>query len=156
MPATIRAPELITFLTGILLYGVLLWSGQRRFLKKLDLVFSKHGVDEPNETTVREVLEELNLDSAHLMFTMDRHANIAFQESKITLLYGHIGTRSPGGIRGPVWTLKKAVYALVDKTETQWANHHPAVFKYALSGYSYSVFWVNLDALIAESHYPQK
>jgi hypothetical protein len=80
---------------------------------------------------------------------MDRHANILFRQHRITLVYGHIGARSPGGIRGPVWTLKKMVYALVDKNQIEWTKSNPDVFKHAMDSYSYSVFWVDLHGMLS-------
>ena len=149
MLATSGTPELIIFITGLLLYGVLIWSIRRRFLKKVDLVFSKHSDDAPDFTEISERLDAVNLDSAHFVFTMDRYANILFRQNKITLVYGHIGTRSPGGIRGPVWTLRKATYALADKNQIEWMKSNPDVFKHAMATYSYSVFWVDLDAMLS-------
>ena len=147
MLATTRTPELVIFAAGILLYVGLLWSIKRRFLKKLDLVFSRHHDDAPDFAELSKRLDSLNLDSAHFVFTMDRHANILFRQNKITLIYGHTGARSPGGIRGPVWTLRKRVYALVDKNQTAWMNNNPDIFECAMAGYSYSVFWVSLDGM---------
>src|ERR1700730_17980691 len=102
MHATTRTPELVIFMAGILLYGLLLWSIKRRFLKKLDLVFSRHSYDAPDSAEINKRLDSLNLDSAHFVFTMDRHANIFFRQNKVTLVYGCTGSRSPGGLRGPV------------------------------------------------------
>ena len=148
MLATTRMPELVTFLAGILLYGGLLWSIRRRFLQKLDLVFSQSGDEAPDSAEINKRLDSLNLDSAHFVFTMDRHANLRFRQKRITLVYGHIGTRSPGGIRGPAWTLKKRVYALADQRQAEWMNRHPDVFERATTGYNDSVFWVNLDGML--------
>jgi hypothetical protein len=149
MLATTGTPELVIFIAGILLYGALLWSIKRRFLKKLDRVFLKHSDDAPDFAEIRKRLDALNLDSAHFVFTMDRRANIVFRQNKITLVYGHIGSRSPGGIRGPVWTLRKMVYALADKNQMEWMTSNPDVFQCAMAGYSYSVFWVSLDRVLA-------
>ena len=150
MLATTRTPELAIFIAGILLYGVLLWSKKRRFLKKLDHIFSKHNNDTPDVTEISKRLEALNLDSAHFVFTMDRHANILFRQNKITLVYGRVGARSPGGIRGPAWTLSKRTYALADKTQMEWMKSNTDIFECATAGYSYSVFWVNLDKMLSE------
>jgi len=149
MLATTRTPELVFFITGLLLYGVLLWSIKRRFLKKLDLVFSKHTYDAPDFTEISKRLEALNLDSAHFVFTMDRHANVLFRQNKVTLVYGRVGARSPGGIRGPVWTLRKRIFALADKNQTEWMNSNPDVFECAMASYGDSVFWVGLDRMLS-------
>jgi len=149
MLATTGTPELVFFIAGLLLYGLLLWFFKRRFLKKLDLVFSKHSEDAPGSAEIAQRLEALNLDSAHFVFTMERHANVPFRQNRITLVYGRIGIRSPGGIRGPEWTLRKAVYALADKHQTEWLRGHPDAFTYATTDYSNSVFWVSLDAFLA-------
>ena len=80
---------------------------------------------------------------------MERHANVLFRDKEITLIFGRVGTRSPGGIRGPVWTLAKKMYALAENSQTEWMRGNADVFEPAMSGYHYSVFWVNRDALIA-------
>ena len=42
------------------------------------------------------------------------------------------------------------MYVLVEKGESEWMELHPHVFKPAMAGYKYSIFWVNLDALASE------
>ena len=148
MIATIRTTELLAAGAGLLLYGSLLWFLNRRFLQKLDRVFGQHGFDQPTLTHVQRTLEELNLDSAHFVFTMERYANIPFRQKEVTLVFGRVGTRSPGGIRGPVWRLAKTVYALADNSQTEWMKSNANAFTLAMSGYSHSVFWVNLGAMM--------
>ena len=94
-------------------------------------------------------MEEINLDSAHFVFTMERYANVPFRRKEVILVFGRVGTRSPGGIRGPVWRLAKTAYALVPNSQAEWVTSNGDVFKPAMSGYSHSVFWVNLDAMKA-------
>jgi hypothetical protein len=147
--AAVRTPELLFVIAVLALYAALLWFLNRRFLKRLDLVFSRHSSDEPDIADIKRALDELNLDSAHFVFTMDRHANILLRQKAITLVYGHVGTRSPGGLRGPVWTLSKTVYALVDNGGAEWMKNNSDIFRPALSGYDHSIFWVNLNALSA-------
>jgi len=149
MRSTTGTPELIIFVAGLLLYGVLLWSIHRRFLKKVDLIFARHDSDAPSSAEINKRLDALNQDSAHSVFCMDRHANISFRQQKLTLVYGRVGTRSPGGIRGPVWTLRKTVFALVDTNQMDCMKSTPNIFKCAINGYTDSVFWVSLDALLS-------
>ena len=149
MLATTRTPELVVFLSGLVLYGVLLWSLKRSFLKKLNRVFSRHRDDAPNFAEISKRLETLNLDSAHFVFTIERHANLLFRQNKITLVYGRVGSRSPGGIRGPVWTLRKRVYALVDRKQTEWMKRQPDAFQFAMAAYPDSVFWADLDRMLS-------
>jgi hypothetical protein len=147
--ATIRTAELIAVTSVLILYTALLWFLNRRFLKKLDRIFCRHSFDEPTLPQIEKTLEQLNLDSAHFVFTMERYANVPFREKEVTLVFGRVGTRSPGGIRGPVWKLAKRVYALADNNETEWMKSHADVFRPAMSGYGYSVFWVDLGPLMA-------
>jgi hypothetical protein len=146
--STIRTTELLAAGAGLLLYGSLLWFLNGRFLKKLDRVFCQHSSDQPTLTHVQRTLEEINLDSAHFVFTMERYANIPFRQNEVTLVFGRVGTRSPGGIRGPVWRLAKTVYALANHSQKEWMKSNADVFKLAMSGHDYSVFWVNLGAMI--------
>jgi hypothetical protein len=145
--AAIRIAELLAVTAVLLLYGWLLWFLNGRFLKKLDLVFSQHSADQPTFGQVQRTLEEINLDSAHFVFTMERYANILFRQKEVTLVFGRVGIRSAGGIRGPVWRLAKTAYALAPKSHAEWMKGHADVFKPALSGYGYSVYWVDLDAI---------
>jgi len=147
--AAIRIAELLAVTAGFALYGWLLWLLNGRFLKKLDLVFCRHSLDQPTFGQVQRTLEQINLDSAHFVFTMERYANVPFRRKEVILVFGRVGTRSPGGIRGPVWRLAKTVYALADNRHTEWMKSHADVFKPAMSGHGHSVFWVNLDAMIA-------
>ena len=137
-------------IVGLSLYGALVWILHRRFHKKLAAAFSRHGEEEPTFAAVKEKLDDLNEDSAHFVFTMDRRANIAFRGRSITLVYGRVGTRSPGGIRGPVWTLRKTIYVLVPRSESAWMESHSEVFQQAMSGYHVSIFWVNLEAMLRQ------
>jgi hypothetical protein len=93
-------------------------------------------------------LRDLNEDCGHFAFAAEQSGNVLFQEQPITLVYGHVGSRSPGGIRGPVWKLRKRAYALVPNTHLDWMKTFPSVFRHATSGYRYSIFWVNLDAFL--------
>src|ERR1700740_3288019 len=95
--ATVRITELVFVSVGLLLYVSLLWFLQRRFLKKVNLVFSHRSCDERTVTQIKRTLDDLNLDSAHCMFTMERITNIVFRRKEITLLYGRVASRSPGG-----------------------------------------------------------
>jgi hypothetical protein len=147
--AVVRTPELLAVTAGLMLYGALLWFLNRRFLKRLNLIFSQHRLDEPTLTDIKRTLDELNLDSAHFAFAVERHANILLRHKEVTLVYGRVGTRSPGGMRGPVWTLAKTVYALAENSQTEWMKSNSDIFRPAMSGYRYSIFWVNLDELIA-------
>jgi hypothetical protein len=121
----------------------------RRFRRKLGLAFSRHHCAGPSFATISEVLRDLNEDCAHFVFAAEQSGNVLFREKQITLVYGHVGSRSPGGIRGPVWKLGKRAYALVPNTEFEWTQTMPSVFRLATSGYRYSIFWVNLDAFLA-------
>jgi len=147
--AAIRTAELLAVAAVLLFYGWLLWFLNGRFLKKLDLVFCRHSLDQPAFGQVQKTLEEINLDSAHFVFTMERHANVLFREKEVTLLFGRVGIRSAGGVRGPVWRLAKTAYALVPNSQAEWMTSNGDVFKPAMSGYSHSVFWVNLEAMKA-------
>jgi len=146
--AVIRTTEFLAVTAVLLLYGSLLWFLNRRFVKKLDRIFCQHSLDRPTLAHVQRTLEEINLDSAHFVFTMERYANIPFRQREVTLVFGRVGTRSPGGIRGPVWRLAKTVYALAHHSQTEWMMSNADVFRPAMSGNSYSVFWVNLAAMI--------
>jgi hypothetical protein len=147
--AVIRTPELLAVTAGLVLYGALLWFLNRRFLKNLDRIFCQRRLSQPALAEIQKTLEQLNLDSAHFVFAMDRYANIPFREKEIILIFGRVGTRSPGGIRGPVWRLAKTVYALSENSQAEWMKGNADVFKPAMSGYGHSVYWVNLTALKA-------
>jgi hypothetical protein len=148
MIAVTRTPELVAVLAVFGLYGVVLWFLNQRFHRRLEAVFSQHRGGRPTFAEIGEVLDDLNLDSAHFVFAVERHANIRFREKDVTLVYGRVGTRSPGGIRGPVWTLRKAVYALADEGQTAWMKGCPEVFTGAMSGYRFAVFWVKLEEIL--------
>ena len=149
MIAAIRTGELLAVAAVLLFYGWLLWFLNGRFLKKLDIIFRRHILDQPTFIQVQKTLEEINLDSAHFVFTMERHANIPFRQKVVTLVFGRVGIRSAGGIRGPVWRLAKTAYALAPNSQAEWMKRNADVFKTATSGYGHSVFWVNLDAMKA-------
>lgn len=149
MIATIRIGELLAVTAVLLLYGWLLWFLNGRFLKKLDLIFRRHSAAQPTFAQVQKTLEEINLDSAHFVFTMERYANILFREKEVTLVFGRVGKRSPGGIRGPVWRLAKTAYALAPNHQAEWMKRNADVFKPAAAGYGHTVFWVNLNAMKA-------
>ena len=119
MIAAIRIGELLAVTAVLLFYGWLLWFLNGRFLKKLDLIFRRHSLDHPAFGQVQKTLEEINLDSAHFVFTMERHANVLFREKEVTLLFGRVGIRSAGGVRGPVWRLAKTAYALVPNSQAE-------------------------------------
>jgi hypothetical protein len=148
--AAVRTAEFLSVTAVLVFYGWLLWLLNRRFLKRLDGVFSRHGLDEPTLSEVERTLEEINLDSAHFVFTMERYANVLFREKDVTLVFGRVGIRSPGGIRGPVWRLAKTVYALAPNSQAEWMRSNGDVFKPAMSAYTHSVFWVNLGALTVD------
>jgi hypothetical protein len=147
--AAVRTAELLAVTTVLAFYGSLLWYLNGRFLKKLDRIFCRQSLDQPTLGEVQRTLEEISLDSAHFIFTMERYANIPFRQKEVILVFGRVGTRSRGGIRGPLWRLAKTTYALAHNSQTEWMKSNADVFRPAMSGYDYSVFWVNLDALIA-------
>ena len=131
------------------LYVSLLWSLDRRFRRKLGLAFSCHHCAGPSFAAISEILRDLNEDCGHFVFTAEQSGNVLFREKPVTLVYGHVGSRSQGGIRGPVWKLRKRAYALVPNAQLDWMKTIPGVFRQATSGYRYSIFWVNLDAFLA-------
>jgi len=141
--------ELAAFSAALLLYASLLWFLNWRFHKKLDAAFLRRQCTGPGFADVSETLHDLNEDCAHFVFTAERCGNILFRGKHVTLVYGRVGSRSPGGIRGPGWTLRKAVFALVSHHESEWMRSNPDVFTHTVSGYRYSIFWVNLDTLLA-------
>jgi len=140
---------LAAFLAALLLYASLLWYLNRRFHQKLRAAFLRPPCSGPGFTAVSEILDDLNEDCAHFVFTAQHSGNNLFHDKPVTLIYGRVGSRSPGGIRGPVWTLRKAVYALVPPEQAEWMKSHSGIFTHAASGYRCSIFWVNLDAFLA-------
>ncbi len=137
------------FLAALLLYIAVLWYLNRRFQQKLGAAFLGRHCSGPGLTAVSEILDDLNEDCAHFVFTAERSGNILFRDKPVTLVYGRVGARSPGGIRGPVWTLRKAIYTLAPPEQSTWMKSQPDVFTHAVSGYRCSIFWVNLDAFLA-------
>jgi hypothetical protein len=148
--ALVRSTEFAAVIAGLSLYGAFVSILNWKFHRKLAAVFSRHLDEGPTSAEIGEALNDLNEDSAHFVFTMDRSANIPFREGFITLIYGRVGTRSPGGIRGPVWTLRKTVYAFVPNSHVPEIKRHADIFEPAMSGYRFSIFWVKLDALLRE------
>ena len=141
--------EAAAFIAAVFLYLSILWNLEQRFRRKLGLAFSRDHCPGPTFAAISDTLRELNEDCAHFVFTAEQSGNVLFREKPITLVYGHVGSRFPGGIRGPVWKLRKRAYALVPNTQSDWMKTIPSVFRHATSGYRYSIFWVNLDALLA-------
>jgi hypothetical protein len=147
--AQLRLIEAAAFVAAVGFYFGILWYLDRKFRRKLGLAFSRHHCGGPSFAAISETLSDLNEDCAHFVFMAEQSGNVFFRERPIALVYGHVGSRSPGGIRGPMWTLRKRVYALVPNDQSEWMKSHRGVFKHATSGYQFSVFWVNLDALLA-------
>jgi hypothetical protein len=147
--AQTRFLEAAAFFAALLLYLFILWFLDRRFRRKLAQAFSRHHCAGPSFASISEALRDLNEDCAHFVFTAEQSANVLFRERRIALVYGHVGIRSPGGIRGPVWTLRKRVYAFVPNDEVEWMKANRGVFKLATSGYRFSIFWVDLNAFLA-------
>jgi hypothetical protein len=145
----IRLLEATAFFAGLLFYFCTLWFLDRRFRRKLALAFSRHHCAGPSFATISEALRDLNEDCAHFVFTAEQSGNVLFREREIALIYGQVGIRFSGGIRGPAWALRKRVYALVPNDQLEWMKAQRGVFKYATSGYQVSIFWVNLDAFLA-------
>jgi hypothetical protein len=155
--APVRTIEAAAFVAAVFVYVSILWNLDRQFRRKLGLAFSCHRCAGPSFATISEELRELNEDCAHFIFTAEQSGNVLFREKPITLVYGHVGCRYPGGIRGPVWKLRKRAFALVPNTELEWVKTIPSVFRHATSGYRYSIFWVSLEAFVkADSGHPHR
>jgi hypothetical protein len=152
--AAVRTAELSAVIAGLIVYALVLWLLHRRFRQQVEILFSQSVFDEAARAEINRTLDEVNLDSAHFVFTMERCAKLLFRQQEITIAYGFVGTRAPGGIRGPEWTLRKTVFTLANNRQAEWMGRHQDVFTLAMSAAGHSVFWVKVDALVAD-HKPE-
>jgi len=112
------------------------------------LVNSLFGRGKPLDLSiVSQQIDLVNQDSTEFTFAANRAIAITVFGRMVHLVEGPVG-HVVYGIRNPFWHTQHCLFAITDSSRIEWYYAHKHVFREAMIGERYSIFWAAPEQLL--------
>ena len=96
---------------------------------------------------VSQQINLVNQESTEFTFSANRAIAITVMGKMVHLVEGPVG-HVVYGIRNPFWYTQQCLFAITDSSGTEWFSAHKHVFREAMLGERYSIFWAAPEQLL--------